>query len=558
MRIITILAISILMTTSLIGQSDLVLTEIMYNSPGEDLEFIEFYNNSDSPIDLNGYSIIEGVLYAFPDTILGPNGTFVVTGDSLRFNVVYGSFLTSPVAEWTGSLNNGGERIVVTDATLTEIIDITYNDVAPWPNLADGFGPSIFLCDPSSDMTLGDNWQANVASNPPFSPTFANPNEVIDTLDCANTAEFWLSNNMDNYYFEDSDTIEIAIYRQSNSMQTDTVVAALPGLLEEGIDYEVITDTLVYTTGQTGPEFFVFRILDDAIPEDYKIGFLEVAYLGDFPITFPIISTVHLIDNDGPLTNKIELRGVLENSDFKALEFFVKADLGIGELTNFTLGAANNGNGSDGTEHFIDNNFVAFGECFFIANDTVRFKKFMGFEDGEVNLLEIDNFNFNGNDAVELFEKGQLIDVFGFQNEDGEGTAWEYTDSWAKKIVAGNNTSFDLAHWNYGGVAAIDAEENTLATNPYPLECIPTSIEDLQLLSDILLYPNPTSGQLTVEAEENINSISIISVTGQTYYENYNLDSSIVSLDMSLAATGLYLIKFSSDNKIGVRRLIVE
>lgn len=562
MKILTSLILSLFLMTTLSGQQALVMTEIMYNSPGEDLEFLEFYNISDAPLNLDGYSIIEGVLYAFPDTVLAPQTAFVVASDSCKFNVVYRSFLTSPVEEWTGTLNNGGERIVVTDANQNTIIDVTYNDVSPWPNLPDGFGPSLILCDPFSDMTQPDNWGTNT-----FLPNeilsegariFADPN-VVGNIDCTETTDFWLSNNNINHYFESSDTIEIPIYRQSISMQTDTVIARLTSvLLSEGLDYEVLSDTLTFAPGQSSPEFFVIRLLDDMASEGFEVEFLDIYSTDGTLLNLFAVTTIVVIDNDGPPTNKLELRGVLENSEVKALELIVKSDLEIGELSNFSLGAANNGNGSDGTEHHLNFDFIPAGECFFIANDTVRLKKFMGFEDGEVSLLEVDNFNFNGNDAIELFEKNQLIDVFGFQNEDGEGTVWEYTDGWAKKIQAGNSTTFDLDNWNYGGVASIDAEQNDSATNPYPLECLPTSVEEVLNVSEIHIFPNPTSGQVTIEVEDIIEEIRITDVMGRVIFQNKHLRTKSSTVDLSAAQAGVYFLNCLNAKGEVSLRLIVE
>lgn len=562
MRILTTLFLSIYLLTALSGQQALVMTEIMYNSPGEDLEFLEFYNVSDIPLSLDGYSITEGVLYTFPDTMLAPQTAFVVSSDSCKFNVVYRSFLSSPVGEWTGTLNNGGERIVVTDADQNTIIDVTYNDVSPWPNLPDGFGPSIFLCDPLSDMTQADNWKTNTnLSNEILQEgarIFADPN-VIGDGDCLQSTDFWLSNNNINHYFESTDTIEIPVYRESLSTQTDTVIAALSSvLLDEGLDYEVLSDTLTFAPGQSSPEFFVIRLLDDAEAEGFEVEFLNIYSTEGAPLNLFTLTAVVVIDNDGPPTNKLELRGVLENSEFKALELFVKSDLEIGELSNFSLGAANNGNGSDGTEHHLRFDFVPAGECFFIANDTVRLKKFMGFESGEVSLLEVDNFNFNGNDAIELFEKNQLIDVFGFQNEDGEGTLWEYTDGWAKKIIAGNSTTFDTDNWTYGGVASIDAEQNEVATNPYPLECLPTSVKELASAIEISVFPNPTSGQVTIEAEDIIEEIRITDIVGRVIFKDSQVLTQQYTVDLSAAQAGVYFIHCVSARGEASLRLIVE
>ena len=42
-------------------------------------------------------------------------------------------------------------------------------------------------------------------------------------------------------------------------------------------------------------------------------------------------------------------------------------------------------------------------------------------------------FFFWGNDAIVLFEDGEVIDTYGDPEVDGTGTSWEYMDSWAYK-----------------------------------------------------------------------------------------------------------------------------
>ena len=265
-----------------LSAQSLVLTEIMYNSPGEDLEFLEFINNSGAPLNLAGYQIIEGVDYTFPNITLEDEETYVITGDSLRFNVVYGSFLSSPAEEWQGSLNNSGERILVVDAALNTVIDVMYDDIAPWPNLGDGFGPSITLCDSDVDNGEPTNWRINRILAEPLllqgAVIFATPNTFIRTTSCVPTSDFWISNNRLVFNIEANDTISIPINRESGSlMETDTVIARFTNNeLVAGVDYNIISDTLSFFPGQVSPEFFVIEILDDNVAEAVETGILEI------------------------------------------------------------------------------------------------------------------------------------------------------------------------------------------------------------------------------------------------------------------------------------------
>ena len=548
-----------------LSAQSLVLTEIMYNSPGEDLEFLEFINNSGAPLNLAGYQIIEGVDYTFPNITLEDEETYVITGDSLRFNVVYGSFLSSPAEEWQGSLNNSGERILVVDAALNTVIDVTYDDIAPWPNLGDGFGPSITLCDPDVDNGEPTNWRINRILAESLllqgAVIFATPNNFIRTTSCVPTSDFWISNNRLVFNIEANDTISIPINRESGSlMETDTVIARFTNNeLVAGVDYNIISDTLSYFSGQVSPEFFVIEILDDNVAEAVETGILEIFSLQGLQLNgINPLSTLIIIDNDGPLTNNLELRGILENSEVKALELFVNADMALRDIVNFSLGSANNGNGSDGIEQNLRSIPLASGTCFFITDDTIRFKNFMGLEAGEVRLLEIDNLDFNGNDAVELFEQEELIDVFGFQDIDGEGTAWEYTDGWAKRINGSNNLTFTVDDWSYGGVGSLDVEFNSEAANPYPLECLTTSVKTLEESLAIQIFPNPSSGNFTIQAEDRIKEIRIIDIVGRTIYKDSKIQSNRYDIDLSGSQSGLYFIHCIGDRGEANLRLVIN
>ena len=51
----------------------------------------------------------------------------------------------------------------------------------------------------------------------------------------------------------------------------------------------------------------------------------------------------------------------------------------------------------------------------------------------------------NGDDAVELFMDGQVIDLYGAIDTDGTNEPWEYVDSWVyRNDGAGPSATFDI------------------------------------------------------------------------------------------------------------------
>ena len=62
-----------------------------------------------------------------------------------------------------------------------------------------------------------------------------------------------------------------------------------------------------------------------------------------------------------------------------------------------------------------------------MATETAGFHDFFGFAPDYTTLA----LSINGDDAIELFENGVMVDVFGDIATDGTGQAWEYKDGWA-------------------------------------------------------------------------------------------------------------------------------
>ena len=81
--------------------------------------------------------------------------------------------------QWTGgALSNGGEPVELSDP-FGNIVDLVpYDDQMPWDTLADGYGPSLTLCNRDTDNALPENWTSSVnfaAVNADMDSIFATP-----------------------------------------------------------------------------------------------------------------------------------------------------------------------------------------------------------------------------------------------------------------------------------------------------------------------------------------------------------------------------------------------
>lgn len=150
----------------------------------------------------------------------------------------------------------------------------------------------------------------------------------------------------------------------------------------------------------------------------------------------------------------------------KAVELEVRAN--IPDLSMYGIGSANNGGGSDGEEFTFPADSANAGDSIWIASETVEFMNWFGFAPNYTSGAVL----INGDDAVELFMGGNVIDVFGDINVDGSGEAWEYADGWACRLpgTGPDGTVFDVNNWAYSSPDALDGEtSNGTATTPYPI-----------------------------------------------------------------------------------------
>ena len=142
-----------------------VISEIMYNSPGADLDWLEIANSGDAAVDLTRWQLSEGVTFDFPEgATLAPGAAVVVCESVEAFRAAYPDVPAETIlGEFTGRLANGGERVALTQID-GELLDLVrYDDELPWDILADGFGASLerVCLEPQTDGTSANFWRAS-------------------------------------------------------------------------------------------------------------------------------------------------------------------------------------------------------------------------------------------------------------------------------------------------------------------------------------------------------------------------------------------------------------
>ena len=245
--------------------------------------------------------------------------------------------------------------------------------------------------------------------------------------------------------------------------------------------------------------------------------------------------------------SSLELIGVLDldlpsaGSTGKAIH--VKANQAIADLSNYGIGVANNGGGTDGQEYAFPALSVSAGDHIIVCRDTSAIVTYFSGCSSFEHVIEDDSSTItqNGDDAIELFENGSVIETFGDVNVDGTGELWEYKDSWAFKDPNGS-ISFSGFNWTMGGVDCTDGSVTSLTSNcPYP-HCIsqPSNVVDITFKVNMSQVQDPFS---TPELNGTFNNwcgncLPLTDLDGDEIWE--------VTTSLNIGDTLEY--KFSADN----------
>ncbi|MCZ6794107.1 MAG: lamin tail domain-containing protein [Planctomycetota bacterium] len=149
-------------------RGEVVINEIYYNPvEGDHLEFIELYNSDSSAVDIGGWAFTTGIRHRFGDGTLIPGQGYLVVCPLPRALAERFGLREDEIHAWLGSsLDDGGERLVLVDATGVVVEDLRYDDKHPWDPAADGAGASLERLCAQADPNTPNNWGADAQSGP--------------------------------------------------------------------------------------------------------------------------------------------------------------------------------------------------------------------------------------------------------------------------------------------------------------------------------------------------------------------------------------------------------
>lgn len=161
----------------------LIVTEVMFHpvetggTPDgpENLEYIELYNDRAVTEDIGGFAFTTGIHYTFPASAKIPPKTYIVVAkDPAALQAAYG--ITGVYGPFTGSLDNDGERVTLSNANGGIALTIRYSDGHPWYPAADGTGHSLTRVKFAGDPEEASSWAPSVyIGGTPAAPEVAAP-----------------------------------------------------------------------------------------------------------------------------------------------------------------------------------------------------------------------------------------------------------------------------------------------------------------------------------------------------------------------------------------------
>ena len=89
------------------------------------------------------------------------------------------------------------------------------------------------------------------------------------------------------------------------------------------------------------------------------------------------------------------------------------------------------------------------------------------------------------------------------------------------------------------------------------LRAITVSVNDYEA-PEISVYPNPVAENLFIRTEANVSSVLIYNTLGKKVYENLSYNSNEDKIDMAQFQSGVYILKFVSDDAIQTSTVIKQ
>jgi Lamin Tail Domain/Secretion system C-terminal sorting domain/Bacterial Ig domain len=547
-HLLTLVAICCL---SVLSQAQVIITEIMYNPPeggNDSLEYIELHNPTNAAISLAGWTMSKGVTYTFPvGASIASKGYTVLCKSNSAFFGIFGV----QAIQWdsTGALTNGGETVAISNAAGVIVDSVKYANAAPWPVGPNGNGSSLVLCDFTSDNNLPASWA-------PASTTtgkIINMREVLGNPFAASACSSGVDAVDDQATFAAGGTSTIAVitndFIPGGTVSSVTIIRAP----KSGVAVVEADNRIKYTPNATlcGRDSLMYRVCGAA-------GLCDSAMVRYNVLCFPARTIAQMTTESATgLADSIgkgcTIEGVVNITNLRAtgLQFSMQ-DAGAG-ITVFRTQSNSGYTPKIGDRISVVGSITQFNGLTQITADTVIFKTANNTLTA-VTAAKIDEATES--EFVKLSPIYRFVDPA--QWTTGVGTTGftvlavnitNPTDTLSIRvdndITAWFNAPVPKSPFTISGVCTqFDANtplDGGYQIFPRALGDFAVGYGDLALVSEIEVYPNPTSDLLTVTTEQVADQIIVTDMLGKQIVRINNL-SEITNIGTSAWANGMYLV----------------
>lgn len=168
---------------------------------------------------------------------------------------------------------------------------------------------------------------------------------------------------------------------------------------------------------------------------------------------------------------------------------------------------------------------------------------------GEYSTLFVSKYNSNGSILCATVLKNKINTSRAGIAVDKLGNAFVCSNYSESPFIVGSDTLSDAGGWS---------QQVFLAK--YSCAVTGNSIKEIERSNNFILYPNPSSTQITISSKTSLTntSIKIINPTGQALVHKNNISGNSFTLDVSGQPTGLYFLEINEDGKISRIKFVRE
>ncbi|MGH9809221.1 MAG: lamin tail domain-containing protein, partial [Terriglobia bacterium] len=114
-----------------------------------------------SAVNLQNARLTSAVDFTFPNVSINPGQRVLIVKNAAAFATRYNTAGLSILGQYSGTLSDSSDDVVLLDASNQIIDQVNYSDSEPWPVRADGAGSTLELISTSGSSNDPANWRAS-------------------------------------------------------------------------------------------------------------------------------------------------------------------------------------------------------------------------------------------------------------------------------------------------------------------------------------------------------------------------------------------------------------